>query len=231
MKILPLPRTAALYRLVSAMVVGLALTACGSSGPSRLPEPRPLVIQSGARLNIADHERMRTVYDDVDHLLNVIAEDPTFLIVSESESRDVYPWETLELLPDTATIRFQRTAPDVQSSYQIYAFLHLMRDEGRIGEFLPNAAGVDDWTFEQAAMAKVADSWLLGRAHFDLAPYPLMDEIIYASEAGYLDELMLARRPGEFAEARDALDPVAEQAFEAWYRETFGEDPPGVASR
>ncbi|MEK9499648.1 hypothetical protein [Gaopeijia maritima] len=214
--------------LVTA-AAALVLAGCGSSGPSQLPEPRPLIIQSGARLTPVDDVRMREVYDQVDDLMNVIITDPSFLISSDSDARDVYPWETLEIVPDTAYIRFQRTAPDVRDPYQIYAFLHLMREEGRIGDYLPEAEGVDDWTFELAAMKAVSDAWLLGRAYFDLAPYALLDEVMYASEAGYLPELLLALRPGEFEEARAGLDPVRVAAFEAWYRETFGEDPPGNA--
>lgn len=214
-----------------ALASGLVLAGCGSGGPSQLPEPRPLIIQSGARLTMTDDVRMREVYDQVDDLMNVIITDPSFLISSDSDARDVYPWETLEVVPDTAYIRFQRTAPDIRDPYQIYAFLHLMREEGRIGDYLPEAEGVDDWTFELEAMKTAADAWLLGRAYFDLAPYSLMDEVMYASEAGYLPELLLALRPGEFEEARETLDPVRQRAFESWYRETFGDDPPGGAAR
>ncbi len=211
------------------IVLAMALSACGG-GPGELPEPRPLVIQSGARLMVTDMVRQREIYDEVNHLLQVIAQDPSFLIDARPESRDVYPWETLEVVPDTARVQYQRTAPDLRGTYEIYAFLHLMRDEGRVEEFLPDAVGANDWEYEQAVMEKVADSWLLGRAVFDLAPYFLMDEVIYAYEAGLLDALLLNRRPVEFAEAREAwlaANPAADQEFRTWYRETFDREPPG----
>ena len=58
----------------------------------------------------------------------------------------------------------------------------------------------------------------------------LMDEIIYAYEAGTLDGLLLNLRPVEFAEARDAWladNPNADREFRTWYRDTFDREPPG----
>ncbi|MEQ9569219.1 MAG: hypothetical protein RLN75_03425, partial [Longimicrobiales bacterium] len=89
--------------ILLAAAAGLILPACGG-GPGELPEPRPLVIQSGARLTVTDMVRMREVYDEVNQLLQVIAH-PSFLIDARPESRDVYPWETLEVVPDTARIQ------------------------------------------------------------------------------------------------------------------------------
>ncbi len=218
-------------RLRSVFVLAAAATfAACSAGPSQLPEPRPLVIQSGARLTVSDMVRMREVYDDVNYQLQVIAQDPSFWIITSTDSRDVYPWETLELAPDTARIRYQRTAPDLRGTYEIYAHLHLMSDQGRLDDWLPDHTQAEGWELERAIMRKVADSWLLGRAVFDLAPYGLMDEIIYAYEAGTLDGLLLNLRPVEFAEARDAWladNPNADREFRTWYRDTFDREPPG----
>ncbi len=218
--------------LAGVVTAGVWTAGCVSNAPSQLPSPRPLIIQSGARLVLDDDNlRMREVYDETDHLMEVIINDPGFLIWTEPEARDVYPWETLEISADTARIRYRRSSPDIRNPYEIYAFLHLMREEGRIDEFLPEAAGTDAWDFEVEVMQTVADAWLLGRAYFDFAPYPPMDEIMYASHAGYLEEILLALRPGEFPEARAALDPVEVTAFTSWYRETFGDDPPPILPR
>ena len=207
----------------------LLLAGC-SAGPGELPEPRPLVIQSGTRLMVTDMVRMREVYDDVNRQLQVIAQDPSFWIITNPDARDVYPWETLAVSNDTASISYQRTALDLRGTYEIYAHLHLMRSMGRIEEWLPDQVDAGDWEFERAVMRKVADSWLLGRALFDLAPYPLMDEVIYAHDAGMLDALLLNLRPVEFAAAREAWlgeNPDAYDEFRAWYRDTFDKDPPG----
>ncbi len=217
---------APLLALFAAVTV---LGGCGG-GPTELPTPRPLVIQSGARLHVTDMVRLREIYDRVNDELRVIVEDPSFLIETDSDSRDVYPWETLEIVPDTARIRFQRTAPDLLRTYQIYAFLHLMRAEGRLDEWLPDQATATGFELERAIMREVADSWLLGRAVYDLAPYRLMDEIVYAHEAGVLDALLLNLRPVEFADARAAWlreNPQADAEFRTWYRETFASEPPG----
>ena len=226
----PLPRQAT--AVLGAVAVVLLLGGCISSAPSQLPDPRPLVNQSGSRLVMDDDDyRMREVYDETDRLMNVIINDPSFLIWTEPETRDVYPWETLEISADTARIRYRRSAPDVRNPYEIYAFLHLMREEGRVGEYLPEGEGVDSWTFEMEVMRTVTDAWLLGRAYFDFAPYTPMDELMYAAHAGYLTELVLALRPGEFAAEREALDPARVAAFEQWYEDTLGDEPPPLHIR
>jgi hypothetical protein len=214
--------------LVAGAVL-VVLAGCGA-GPSELPTPRPLVIQSGARLSVTDMARLREIYDDVNHQLQEIAGDPSFWIETNTDSRDVYPWETLELAPDTARIRYQRTAPDLRGTYEIYAHLHLMRAENRLDEWLPDQATATGFELERAIMRKVSDSWLLGRAVFDLAPYRLMDQIMYANEAGLLDALLLNLRPVEFEVERAAWlreNPGADEEFRTWYRKTFASEPPG----
>ena len=216
--------------LALGAVAAATLGAC-SAGPGQLPEPRPRVIQSGARLAVDDMTRMREVYDDVNRQLQVIAQDPSFLIDARPDARDVYPWETLRVSNDTASIFYKRTAPDLRGSYEIYAHMHLMRSMGRADDWVSDQVDIDDdWEFEREVMRKVAESWLLGRALFDLAPYPLLDELIYAHEAGLLDALLLNLRPVEFADARDAWlrdNPRADAEFRGWYRDTFAKDPPG----
>lgn len=216
-------------RIVVVALASTLLPAC-ASGPGQLPEPRTLVIQSGARLTVEDPPRMQRIYDEVNHQLQVIINDPSFLIAAQPDSRDLYPWETLEIVPDTARLSYQRTAPDIRSAFEIYAHLHLMRAEGRVEEWLPGIEIADDWAFERAVMERVADSWLLGRALYDLSPYRLLDEFIYAQDAGLLDALLLNLRPVEFSEAREAWlaeNPGAHDEFRSWYEETFDREPPG----
>lgn len=225
----PMPRVA-----LAGLIALTSASAC-ASGPIELPEPRPLVLQTGARLTVGDeHEdHMREVYEELEVQLDVIEQDPTFLIIRDTDPRDVYPWETLEIRrPDTAFIAWRRTAPDLNAAYQVYAHLHLMRDMDRLDEWLPEAAGAEGWELERAIMDRVTDVWLLGRAYFDLAPNVLMDPLAYAQQAGYLDAMLLTLRASEFPEARErwlAANPGLDQEFRAWHRETFGEPPPEVA--
>lgn len=218
-----------LSRLFGACVFVVALNAC-AGGPAVLPEPRPLVVRSGARLNVTDMDRMRTIYDEVSRELRAIEVDPSFWIAARPDPRDLYPWETLEVEGDTARVSFSRTNPDLRSSYEIYAHLHLMRRMGRLDDWLPEVASAEGWELERAIMGRVTDSWLMGRAIFDLAPYPLMDQLIFAREAGHLDALLLNLRPNEFAEERTAWmarNPEADARFRTWFRETFDREPPG----
>lgn len=219
--------------LRTLMPLGLlaVVTAC-ASGPVQLPEPRPLVLTSGARLQVDDEERMREVYESLEIQLDAIQRDPTFLIDSRDDARDVYPWETLEILEgDTARIAYQRTAPDLTAAYQVYAHLHLMRTMGRLDEWLPEVAEAEGWELERAIVDRTTDVWLLGRALFDLAPYKLMDRLAYAQDAGYLDAYLLTLRAAEFSDARAAwleANPGRDEAFREWHRETFGEEAPTV---
>ena len=211
-------------RKFGAALVALATiaSACGSGGLV-LPEPRPLIVQSGARLS-ADEARLMEIYEWVDAETTNIELDPTFLIAATPAAIDAYPWETLEIRGDTASLQYRRTTPDLAAVYQIYAHLHLMREMGRIEEWLPGAAGLDDWDFERRVVARVSDAWLLGRSSFGFVPERLMDELLFANEAGQLDAMLLTLRGHEFPGAREAwlaADPGAEEAFKQWFEETF----------
>lgn len=203
----------------------LGLAACGS--PSlQLPDPRPMVIQSGARLT-PDEARLKEIYEWVDAEITNIQEDPTFLIDVQSSPTDVYPWETLEIQGDTARVRARRINPDLSSVYQIYAHLHLMKEMGRADEWIPEASGMEGWEFERRVVQRVADAWLLGRASFGFVPSRIMDELMFAREAGQLDALLLTLRGYEFPDEKAAwleTRPGAEDEFRSWFRETFGRD-------
>lgn len=206
----------------------LALSGC-ATGPVELPEPRPLVIHSGQRLVVDDEERLREIYETLTLQAQNIEADPSFMIEAVPDARDVYPWETLEIEGDTARVHFNRTVPDIRTAYDVYAHLHLMHRAGRLDEWLPEAVGLEGWELERAIVDRVADVWLLGRVMFDLAPYGLLDRLIYAQEAGQLDALLLTLRADEFAEARSAwleANPDADEEFRSWYRQTFREEPP-----
>jgi hypothetical protein len=198
------------------------VSACGGGGLV-LPEPRPLVVQSGARLS-ADEARLMEIYQWVDAETKNIELDPTFLIAATPAAIDAYPWETLEINADTASLQYRRTTPDLAAVYNIYAHLHLMREMGRIDEWMPEAVGVNDWEFERRVVARVTDAWLLGRASFGFVPERLMDELLYAKEAGQLDAMLLTLRGHEFPEAKEAwleANPGADEEFKAWFQETF----------
>lgn len=208
-----------------ALLASVGLGACGNAGLN-LPQPRPLVIQSGARLS-ADEDRLMSIYQWVDAEMRNIELDPTFLIAVDRGPTEVYPWETLEIRGDTARIRSRLTNPDLASVYQIYAHLHIMREMDREAEWIPEAAGMDGWEFERRVVARMADAWLLGRASFGFVPSRIMDELVYAKEAGQLDALLLTIRSYEFPEEREAwlqARPGADEEFDEWYRETFGRE-------
>lgn len=215
--------------LGSALLLTALGSACGGGGGLVLPTPRPLVNQTGARLN-PEEARLKEIYAWVDAEVENIEQDPTFLIAVEPASTDVYPWETLEIQGDTARVNVRRSAADAATVYQIYAHLHLMKRMGRLAEWLPEAPEAEGWELERAIVARVADAWLLGRASFGFIPYAIMDELVYAREAGQLDALLLTLRGYEFPEAREAwleARPGADEVFREWYEDTFGKEAPG----
>lgn len=212
---------------ILALLALLVSAACGS-GNLRLPQPRPLIIQSGARLN-PEEARLKEVYRWVEAQNLNIQEDPSFWIIPTPVSTEVYPWETLQVseAADTARIQFRRTNTDLVSVYQLYAHFHLMKDRGDEGEWIPEAAGDQGWEFERKVMARVTDAWLLGRASFGFVPSRTMDELMYAQEAGQLEPLLLTIRGYEFPQAREdwlATHPDGPEQLEVWYRETFGRE-------
>ena len=222
-------------------ILGLAmalLAACGGGQPE-LPPPRPLVVTSGARLT-ADAERLKTIHEWLTLEMDNIREDPTFYIEGIPGAEDTYPWETLILsapappAPDTARFQYGRGNPDVETTYMIYAHLHIMKRMERLEEWLPEFKDAEGYALEREIVSRAADSWLLGRAIFDTQPSQILDELIYAKESGHLDAFLFTVRPDDFKEEREAWvrdNPDRLEQYKAWFRETFGTEPPGIRTR
>lgn len=212
------------------LAVTTALAACGGQAP--LPTPRPLVIPSGIRLN-ADRDRMEEVDNYVRRALENIDRDPSFLIRLEARDSVTLLWQDLEInaAADTAVIGLQRGASDAQTPYQIYAHLRLMAQRGQIADWIPEAEGLEGFPLERAILQRIADVWLYGRAIYDAAPYAPMDQLLWTTEAGYLDAFILTARPEEFPEERERWlqeDGGAADGFRNWFRQTFATNPPGT---
>lgn len=232
----PVPqRPAAAPRLALCLaafpMVALPFLAC-ASGEIELPNPRRLVVFSGARI-VPTQERMEEVDAWVREQVDSIRLDPSFMIISNPQEGPAYPWEELRLNAqgDTANVSLQPNG-DALWAYQIYAHLHLMAVQDRLDRWLPEAVGADEFELELAILARVADVWLYQRSIFDARPYSILDEITYASEHGYLEEFVLTARPGAFVEARKEWrdeNPDGNPAYVDWFRRTFERDPPGYS--
>lgn len=210
----------------------------GCATQSTLPEPRTLVVHSGARLHTTA-ERMEEVDAWVTAVTRTIVEDPSFLLITDPQGEGTYPWETLEVNVnrsriDTVQIQVAATSPDSWTPYRIYAFLHLMAERGEVAQWLP---GVDStevptgYALERVILSNVSDSWLYGRSIWVTAPFAPLDELIYANENGYLDAFVLTARPEEFSEAREAwleANPGRLEEYREWFQETFDRPPPGL---
>ena len=157
--------------------------------------------------------------------------DPSFLISSVAENAEILPWDGLGILADTANIRYQNGPPEVQSAFQIYAHLHLMKTLGRDSIWIPEANGADGYELEKAILGRTSDAWLYARSIFDAIPYPVLDELMYSKEQGYLDAYILTARPDEFAEEHQAwraANPGQGAAYAEWFERVFERPPPGM---
>ena len=210
----------------------LVLGGCASAAPS-IPEPRTIVIYSGARIR-ADHERMTEVNRWVTEQQDNIVQDPSFLVRTQAATDEVYLWEGLAITADTVDVQVSPRAPDTRLVHEIYGHLQLMAASGRQVEWLPEAPEATGYGLERAILSRAADAWLLGRTVFDTAPYGPLDELVYAKEAGFLDAFIFTGRPSEFASARAEWareNPGRTDEYRNWFLETFNREPLGLRTR
>jgi len=164
-----------------------------------------------------------------EHLDN-IALDPSFWMQFETTGEQTYPWEGLSIRGDTVEVLLYQAAPEALNFLYIYGHFHWMDKMNRLDEFLPEAVGAEGYGLERAILARLSDAWLYGRAVFDTPPYGPLDELLFASEAGYLDAFILTARPEEFEQERATWlreNPGQEAVYTRWFLETFETEPPG----
>jgi hypothetical protein len=195
-----------------------------------IPDPRPVVIYSGARLNV-DRERMEEVNRWVTNEDINIREDPSFWVYDDPVRVDVYPWENLRIDADSVWVSIPTAHPDARLVFHIYGHLHLMVQMGRQELWLPEAPEAVGYELERAIVSRTADAWILGRTVFGTAPYGPLDELMYAKEAGYLDAFIFTARPDEFAVTRTEwarANPGRMEEYREWFLDTFSREPPGL---
>jgi hypothetical protein len=227
-------RTQSLDRRLFGWVVGLTislitLSACATD--VGLPAPRSIVNSTGARL-LPDADRMAEIDKWVQEQNTNIQQDPSFWIISQPTSQDMFLWDALTIISsDTAEVLIRRTATDANLPYQLYAHFYLMKEVGRLEEFLPEGVGLEGYELEFVVLKRIADAWLYGRSVFDMSPYPVLDELMYASEGGWLDAYVMTARAADFPKERRAwldANPGRTEAYRAWFKATFDREPPGL---
>lgn len=214
--------------VMCGVLFGLLMAGCGTT--TSAPQPRSIIVFSGERIS-PDAERMREADSYLRSQLEDIEANPSFLIRLERQSDAAYPWDTLEMEGDTASISLQRAAVDAETPYLVYAHLHLMDQRGELLEWLPfRDEPVEGLDAEEAILEWVAEVWLLGRSVFDTQAYGPLDEVTYANERGFLRSFILATQPERFADERDAYteeNPDWEEELTAFFQLTFERDGPG----
>jgi hypothetical protein len=225
-------RRGGMKRRLGILAALLSMAACAGSQPP-IPKPRPIVNHSGARLR-ADHERMQEVNDWVTREQTNIQDDPSFWVLTDPQTHEVYPWEGMRISNDTVWVEVDARAQDAFLVHEIYGHLHLMVTMGRQEEWLPEALDAVGYDLERAILSRVSDAWLLGRTVFDTTPYGPLDELAYAKEADFLDAFIFTARPDEFAQARAKWareHPGRMDEYRSWFLESFNREPPGLRAR
>ena len=207
------------------------LGACASAAPP-IPEPRSIVIYSGARIR-PTYEEMEVINEWVTREQQNIIEDPSFFVVNSRALGDSYPWDGMVITPtkDSVTVNVPLAGQDGLLVYEIYGHLHLMVEMGRQEEWLPEAPTEVGYDLERAIVSRVADAWILGRTVYDSNPFGPLDEIAYAKDGGYLDAFIFTARPNEFAASRTEwarANPDAVSEYRDWFVNTFNREPPGI---
>jgi hypothetical protein len=219
------PHLSLLFLVVFAPLV---LASCG--GASSLPPPRSLILFTGVRVQ-ADADRMEEVDRWLQPQLEEVRRARGFVIRTLRVERPEYPWQSMEVGRDTARIFVQQVAPDTETPFAIYAHFHMMALRGDLARWLPEAADAEGFELERAILKRIADLWLYGRAVYSVPPYGPLDELLYASEYGFLDEFILAAqaddRFSELRVSRADQEPERWEAFEQWFQDTFERDGPG----
>ncbi len=214
--------------LMGSLLLGLLTAGCG--GTSTVPQPRSVIVFSGERIQ-PDPDRMAQADSHLRTQLEDIEANPSFLIRLERQDDAVYPWDTLEMEGDTATIFLERAAVDAQTPYLVYAHLHLMDQRGELLEWLPfRDDPVEGLDAEEAILEWVAEVWLLGRSVFDTQAHGPLDELTYANERGFLRPFILATQAERFSDERAAFteeNPDWEEELTDFFQRTFERDGPG----
>ena len=214
---------------VPVALVAAVASACAPA-PPEMPSPRPVVIRSGERI-FADEERLKVVDDWFRDQQDNIQNDPSFWVITVPRDTPSFPWESLYLSNDTASIGVQQGYFEATRVYNLYAHYYLMEKMGRIEEFLPGGEDLEGFALERAILARTADAWLLARAVYQAVAFDPLEEIMYSNENGYLDAMILTARGDEFREERQAWlreDPEAQERYRKWFLATFDREPPGL---
>jgi len=214
----------------AVLLLSLALGGCG--GGSTVLKPRSIVNFTGERI-LADPEAMAQVEIWLRPQLEDIERNPSFLIRMLRENQPLYPWSRFRVLADTAQLALENNVQDAETPFLVYAHLRLMATRDELGRWLPGSEGLQGLELERAMQERIADLWLLGRSVFDTQAHGPLDEILYAREAGFLNEFILLTQPQRFeAERADyfAARPEREEAFREWFRRVFEADGPRYLS-
>jgi len=204
------------------------LAACGGTLPA--PEIRSVVIYSGERI-ITTPERMSAVEAWLRPQLDHIGTSRRFLIRVIPVNLIRYPWNAIKFEgADVVEVEIAEVAPDAETPFLIYSHLRFLQEQGGIGEWAPELEGLEGFELEKGILTRVSDVWLLGRSAFDTEPFGPMDELMYAREHGFLDDLILTTQRERFpleAEAYWAGEQSRLREFVAWMERTFDREQPG----
>ncbi|WP_419163591.1 hypothetical protein [Candidatus Palauibacter sp.] len=189
-------------------------------GQYRLTAPSGAVVEFEA-------DRLLRFRDRSDSLMTDLVEDPLVLYyrsfgrhLDESESRDAWPWNAIEVVTDSsAALVMPGNLREAGRAYESYAVLrmHAVRQD-------PDVACDTLVAREVEALDGFVDGWIVARLLFGGPAYEPLDEFAFAREAGVLPGLLLDRSDrqlgGCLSVVREArADEIGE--YRSWRTEKY----------
>lgn len=141
--------------------------------------------------------------------------------VPTREPDPAFPWNAVEVRSDSlAAVRTPGNLREADRAYFNYAVMRMRAVRG--GD--PDVSCDSLMAVESGVVSAFADGWIVARTLFGGPPYPPLDEIGFAREAGVLPGLIAARGDrhlGACAEEWAEAHPEEVEAYRQWRRSAF----------
>lgn len=169
-------------------LVGLAIAVPPAAGQYTIAAP------GGETLEF-QRDSLLAMRDRSDALYTELQEDPQVLYytsygpeLSPDQRELALPWNAVDVVTDsTAAIVTPGNLREADRAYYNYAVLrmHAVRDD-------PDVPCDELFEREMVAVRGFLDGWIVARTLFGGPPFPPLDELVFASEAGVLDGYVAA---------------------------------------
>jgi hypothetical protein len=189
-----------------------------------------LVSPSGQELRVSQ-ESLVQLDDTTRALRKNLEEDPRVLYytafgdpLSAEPDGAAYPWAAVEVITDsTAAVVTPGNLREADRAYANYAVLRMEAVRSDLDVSCDSV-----FALEERAVSGFVDGWLVSRTLYGGPPYPPLDELAFARQAGHLAGLMAARSDrqlGGCLAVWTERHPDRLDGYERWRRVEFLGEP------